>query len=165
MHGPLKEYYESGAIKHDGYFYMNAFDSIRTSYYENGQVMETGEYETRYDLKKFQGHKTGTWKYYYSDGTTMMEEEYTDSVMFLRSYYDQEKKEQTVSNGNGYVERRDSRGTPREKFTYRNGLWDGPFYEWNSTGTITAEGAYSTGKRNGAWRKRLRRKPKTTKLG
>jgi antitoxin component YwqK of YwqJK toxin-antitoxin module len=94
---PIKEYYESGKIKVEGFVKNNRYDSTFISYYENGQVESQGSfkdcvYETnttrrermlmtcgRYvkDISKIEeGKKNGEWSYFYSNGKIKKKENY-----------------------------------------------------------------------------------------
>ncbi|WP_338815531.1 hypothetical protein V9L05_23390 (plasmid) [Bernardetia sp. Wsw4-3y2] len=99
---PIKEYYESGKLKVEGFVKNNRYDSTFISYYENGQIEAQGSfkdcvfetntirievlgfaycntgnfYKNNKLIKILDGNRNGQWKYYYENGQVKADEKY-----------------------------------------------------------------------------------------
>lgn len=93
---PIKEYYESGKLKVEGFVKNNRYDSTFISYYENGQIEAKGSFKdcvykrgnmtikitvqscapSNRSVMLDETKKTGEWKYFYPNGILRKMENY-----------------------------------------------------------------------------------------
>ena len=64
--GHVVIYYDNDQVQHNGWIHRGAQDSLMSSYYRTGHLMEQGHYAD--------GAKQGPWSYHYPDGDTMLTE-------------------------------------------------------------------------------------------
>ncbi len=164
-HGEVKQFHRNGKPKHVGYFKYGIQDSAFTSYYENGQIQEQGEFAQLPDsillqpykywqqLDYIEPTKIGKWNYFHDDGNPQMTLEYKigDEKEYLLSYWNK-KNEQTVINGNGTLKELYSSNKPKIEKHYNKGLLNGKYTEWNANGSVRMEGSYVNGLKDGEWK-------------
>ena len=149
LQGKVTKYWQNGKKMHEGYFKQDVIDSTMKSWYENGKIHESGTYSL--------GKKTGIWKYYDLSGKPTHQEKHLDGKIYLINFWNH-KDEQTVENGNGTkIEYYSTLETEKVKpiikleYTYKNGLENGPFVEYNPLGKVLAQGNYKEGLKDGDW--------------
>ncbi len=101
-------------------------NGYKVSYYPNSNIKSAeGNYEN--------GHASGYWKMYYSNGRLMREGNYSNGQLsgYWKFYY-----------ANGYK---------KEEGNYQNNIKSGNWIYYYSTGIVSAQGNYSNGVKEGEW--------------
>ncbi len=124
---------------------------VKVSFYRDDGTLESEGF--------FIGKKrTGTWKYYFKDGKTLLStEEYRDGKRngVSYTYYVNGKtaKEAHYKDGklHGTVKMYSRDGVLLELMTYRDGIAEGPAEIYDENGNLYAKGQYSAGLKTGEW--------------
>ncbi|PQJ73273.1 toxin-antitoxin system YwqK family antitoxin [Polaribacter butkevichii] len=173
--GVWKKYYSNKRIRYTGQFKNGKevgvfkFYDITSSkhpviiktFYENSDSLYVqfftlkGTIETEGVLvgKK----RVGNWKYFYSDGTIMSEENYKEGKLdgALINYYQDGRVTEfsTYKNGllDGVSSKYSSKGILIEEITYKNGVLNGLAKYFELNGQLKETGNYKDGLRVGNW--------------
>ena len=116
LHGEVIRFHENGVKSHHGYFEMNQPDSLLEAWYDNENKKESGYFES--------GEKVGEWKYFYRDGDAKLVENHVGDTLLVEAYWN-ERGEQTIANGTGFLIERYDNDTLKTYFTYQDGLRNG----------------------------------------
>lgn len=122
--GHWEFFYESGNKSMEGIMNGRLREGKWNYYYEDGALKETGTY--------IAGKRHGVWKSYYEDGVLKSEGEFSDDYGVITEFYHSGKVA-----GSG----------PRIG-TRKVGRWR---YFSEADGTLSSEGDYTDGRKNGAW--------------
>lgn len=145
LHGAVILKFPNGQVRQEGYFAMDLQDSVYRLWNESGKLEEEGYYK--------KGIPVGTWKYYYLNGSEKLVEEIVDSTRYVKSFWkDDSLHTQTVTDGTGLMELNYNTGFLKERYSYRNGILDGPFLEMNIFRDSSLSGSYANGRKTGEWR-------------
>ncbi|MFM7730062.1 MAG: toxin-antitoxin system YwqK family antitoxin, partial [Flavobacteriales bacterium] len=125
LHGLVKHYHPNGAVMVEGYFWFGAQDSTQRTYTNEGKLLEQGHY--------LDGKKKGVWSYYFPSGDTMMVEEFLPDERRLW-FYAEDTKNITIRNGNGVMKERYPSGAIQSVTTYLQGIPNGAYREFYSSG-------------------------------
>ncbi len=124
-----KDYYLSGAKQMEAVSLKEneeVFDGTATWYFENGNVMQTVNYQNNL--------KVGERKNYHESGTLKSQYSYiNDNIEGVWVGYHQNAK-------------------LSESGTYKSGLRNGQWKEYHKNGKLKGEGSYSDGKKVGIWK-------------
>ncbi|MEZ4788383.1 MAG: hypothetical protein R2811_00005, partial [Flavobacteriales bacterium] len=135
-------FHDNGQVKHDGWFKRGVEDSVRTSRYRDGDLMEQGSYAM--------GRKTGPWMYYFHDSLPMLREVWEDSLVLVTDAWDSTGV-QTIAAGNGTLRAYYASGNLQEESTYAQGVKNGPSAVYYPAGNAQAKGRYRGGVKDGLW--------------
>ncbi|MBK6777922.1 MAG: hypothetical protein IPG74_19520 [Flavobacteriales bacterium] len=117
-------------------------DSIMTSYYASGQVMESGWYK--------KGVKDSTWLYFFADGKPLLNEVWNDSLVIVIDAWDKDGS-RTLTKGDGLVRAYFPSGAKQEETAYAVGVKSGSSTLFYPSGLPQAKGTYLAGVRHGKW--------------
>ena len=124
-----KDYYLSGAKQMEAVSLKEneeVFDGIATWYFENGNVMQTVNYQNNL--------KVGERKNYHESGSLKSQYSYiNDNIEGVWVGYHENAK-------------------LSESGTYKSGLRNGQWKEYHKNGKLKGEGSYSDGKKVGIWK-------------
>jgi antitoxin component YwqK of YwqJK toxin-antitoxin module len=152
--GPWEYWFESGKPLMKGNFHQDKEDGLWVSWYDNGNVKDEGLYE--------QGRMKGVWKGYHPNGVRS----YVGSWAIGSAVNDFDKAtaqaykieterirtEPESEIKTGKWEFWSEKGIPLRLETYgKNGMLDGKFIRYNSSGGIESDGLYDDGKPSGKW--------------
>lgn len=125
-------------------------DSVSVAFYNlKGNVKSKGFFIGK--------KRTGTWKYFFSDGKLMSQEFYVDGKLEgeLLNYYPNGKPTEisNYKNGlkNGVSKKYSSDGILIEEVEFRNGKANGLAKYFELNGSLKEKGIYKDGKRQGKW--------------
>ena len=96
------------------------------------------------------GKKTGTWEYWYANGTPMLVENCQDSICLVVDAWDRDST-RMVELGNGTLRNYYGSGSLHEEADYAHGVRSGAHRELWPAGNPKAEGAYLGGVKDGPW--------------
>ena len=137
--------YPNGTNKQEGYFTMDKQDSVYREWNELGNLEKEGYYS--------KGQMVGTWKYFYIDGRSKLEEEIIDSTKYVRAFWlGDSLHTQTIIDGTGEMTTYYNLGNLKERYIYKDGILNGPFLEKRISGDSLISGSYIQGKKTGEWR-------------
>lgn len=162
--GKVVQYHPNHNKKFEGYFFLGVPDSISLVYYDNGKLAEEGMYNSIPDsirdttskywniIEFLEPVKIGKWKTYYETGQPWMVNNFkpNDTTEYLLDYYTRNGGHQVV-NGEGAIKDTFYSGNPKLQTTYKNGLKNGVYIEWNANGSKKLEGEYLDGEMSGNW--------------
>lgn len=145
LNGQVLLLYPNGKQRQEGYFKMDRQDSVYREWFESGQL----NIETFYK----NGQEAGIKRIFYFDGKQQAEEEYIDSVRYVRQFWLPDSLHtQTLVDGNGEATYYYHTGTIKEWYTYKNGLPEGEFVERSIYGYDLLTGHFQEGKKHGQWK-------------
>ena len=131
--------------------YHRDSDLAQVRFFTVGGVLES---EGEMNRKK----RVGPWKYYHSDGTTIISEEHYKNGMLhgiSKTFYLSGKITETLSYENnmlnGVAKRYDSNGTLISEVTYKDGKLNGWAIYYTTSGAIKYQGAYENDEKVGQW--------------
>jgi antitoxin component YwqK of YwqJK toxin-antitoxin module/predicted DCC family thiol-disulfide oxidoreductase YuxK len=150
LHGPLVEYYESGAVLERGEYVANQRQGPWTVWYPDGKPREQGAF------RDDQEH--GPWTYWYENGQKSREGPYQAGLQEgdWKSYW----PDGTPMTAGTFVEGAAhglwsiwyANGKVKQRGEFADGLQTGHWEIWNEDGTKSAEGDYAAGKKVGTWK-------------
>jgi antitoxin component YwqK of YwqJK toxin-antitoxin module len=144
MHGKQTLYFPDKKIKSTAFFVFNVPDSIYKEWNKEGKLIISGNY--------VMGSPDGKWEYFYDDGRKKKVENVVNDTVYLMQYWDNDSAHtQTIKDGNGYIETFYINGSPKEYYTFENGLKTGPFSEYTAGRMLSIGGEYLNGKKQGNW--------------
>jgi cytochrome c biogenesis protein CcmG/thiol:disulfide interchange protein DsbE len=126
LNGKYSNFYSSGQLRYE-IIYKDALKwEAVSAYKETGEKLPTGT------LK----NGSGTLISYYLGGNKSSVESFKNGILHGEkiSYF---------SSGNGKI---------LSKYTYSNGVYDGPFVSYWSNGKVSSKGSYLNGDRHGRWK-------------
>ena len=144
MHGKQTLYFPDKKVKSIAFFEFNVPDSIYQEWNKDGKLIASGYYEL--------GSPEGKWEYFYDNGYQKSVEEVINDTVYVRQHWENDSaKTQTIIDGNGYIQTFYINGSPKEYYTFINGLKTGPFAEYTAGGSVSVNGEFVAGKKNGVW--------------
>ena len=169
-HGQSVFFHENGKIKIQAFFFLGLPDSVFKAYYKNGNLAESGEYsglpktflndsanfmDWKIKLAEFESNKIGEWNYFYKNGTPFQTTNHkiNDTTEYIIEYITK-NGEKLITNGNGVIETQYQSGKPKVRKSFKEGVPNGEYKEWNANGTIRITGFYLNGLKNGQWKER-----------
>lgn len=175
-HGVWSKNYDNGNIRYKGQFehgkeigkfeffaengnkkpiatkeYSSTNDSIKVKFYNSKGILES-------EGTMMGKNNEGVWKYYFTDGKTLMRTEFYKNNLLegeVKIFYKTGKTTE-ISNyfmgkRNGICKRYDEDGKIVEDLTYKEGTLHGPANIYNEKGELYAKGNYENGIRVGEW--------------
>ena len=169
-HGQSVYFHKNGKIKIHAFFFLGLADSVFKAYFENGALAEKGEYsglpktflndsanfmDWKIKLADFQSQKIGKWSYYYKSGKPFQitNHKKNDTTEYILEYFNLDGKK-LISNGDGVIETNYQSGKPKVKKSFKEGVANGKYNEWNANGSIRITGVYLNGLKDGQWKER-----------
>lgn len=115
LNGPVFTYFENGKLQSEDNFVNDQITGTSKGFFATGIIRTEGSYVN--------GKKNGIWKEYNEDGTVYQQQRFTNDV-----------GEKPVWMNGVFQEFFDNE-LPKATYTYKNGLADGPFMEYQDGGT------------------------------
>jgi antitoxin component YwqK of YwqJK toxin-antitoxin module len=144
MHGKQTLYFPDKKVKSTGFFVFNVPDSSYKEWNKDGKLIISGNY--------VMGSPDGKWEYFYDDGRKKKVELVSNDTVYLKQFWENDSAQtQTIVDGNGYIQTFYINGSPKEYYTFKNGLKTGPFSEYTAGRMLSVSGEFLEGKKQGKW--------------